>query len=126
MFENTSKGLKPDQVKDYDPASDPENQDPSVRFVVHVVLLGVVAVLVGAVSTELAKPSPQSWVEMGGAFSALLWFSFAAYAVISSLGVIAYKGVAAVFGWHVGALMVALPAGGFLMFLTAQLLGSFK
>ncbi|MFY0530143.1 hypothetical protein ACN28I_45590 [Archangium gephyra] len=118
MFENTSKGAQPEESDE-----DSENQHRMLAIVVHLLLLGVVAVVAASTAVGLSRGSASSMLPMSDASFGMLGLSFAVYAVISSLGVICWRSVTAVFGMHVAAVVLSVPAVILLLLLGSWLLG---
>ncbi|QRN99135.1 hypothetical protein JRI60_09000 [Archangium violaceum] len=95
--------------------SDSENQDPTARVLVHVFVLGALAVVAEAFSN--IPTSPGTMLPLGGLVGKVLWLMFAVYTVISSIGVICWNNWCALFGMHVAAGVLSYPAAIFLLFL---------
>ncbi|MCY1076480.1 hypothetical protein [Archangium lansingense] len=123
MFKNISKGLKPEQVKDSVFDSDSEEQDPRRHIVIHVGLLGLVAILAGAASVPMSRSSPGATISLNGLLFVLIWVSYAVYAVSSSLGIRRRRSLIDILGVHGAALVLSVPVGIVLMVLLGALMG---
>jgi hypothetical protein len=95
--------------------SDSENQDPTARVLVHVFVLGLLAVVAEAFSN--IPSSPGTMLPLGGLVGKVMWLMFTVYTVISSLGVICWNNWGTLFGMHVAAGVLAYPAAMFLLLL---------
>ncbi|KFA92373.1 hypothetical protein [Archangium violaceum] len=111
MSENTTEELAEDSD------ADSENQNLTARVLVHVFVLGVLAVVAGAITSTPSNPG--SMLPLDGLFDMVLWIGFAVYTLISSLGVICWRSWDALLGTHVAAGVLSLPAAGFLIALFA-------
>lgn len=120
MSENTPSEEQPE------PSEEAESAAQAGGILLHLVLVGVVAMLAGVLSAPVSRGRGTSWIDMTDAFLALVWFSFAAYAVIATLGSLERWGnLSALLAMHGLALVLALPGGLLLVFLRVFFLGAF-
>lgn len=105
MRENTPEEMSED--------SDSENEDSTGRILVHVFVLGALAVVAMVLSRTHSDPG--TMLPLDGLFSKVVWLGFAAHALLSSLGLLFWRGWGGLVGVHVVAGVLALPAAGFLI-----------
>lgn len=112
MSENISKGAQPEESGD-----DSESQDRTIPILVHLLLLFGVAVVAAFTADVISQGFEHTMDPMGDVSLVVLGLTFAAYTVISSLGVIRWRSLTAVFGMHGAAMVISVPGGILLLLL---------